>query len=93
MAELSNLAVELYDYDRIGRDDFLGECQVELSHAINAPHTVCDFQAVSLSTQGSLTFRATFMPSRPQIRGGDGQELGEDAPDMLDGTITDTSRT
>jgi Ca2+-dependent lipid-binding protein len=85
--QMRALDIDLWDHDLIGSDDKLGTAKVDLTDCIMFPRTTKTFADVPLSTQGTVTLRATYVPRPPQIRGGDSQELGEDAPDAVDATF------
>ena len=87
-AKMGLLEIELFDKDKVGRDDKLGNATVDLSSAIDTPNVSVSPPELTLSTQGGVTIRATFVPRPPQIKGGDDLDLGEDDPENIDGTIT-----
>ena len=92
---LRSLKVELWDYDQLSfsGDDTLGGFKLDLSAAIDTPIETVTFDniAVEKPGKGTVTIRATFSPDKPQIRGGDSQDLGEDDPDAIDATITESN--
>ena len=95
-ADLKDLGITLMDYDRMSLtgDDKLGTVTVDLSAAIDKPHENVEFAelAVQKPGKGTLLVRATFVPGKPQIRGGDNLELGEDDPEHIDETITEAEQ-
>ena len=87
---MSSLEIELFDKDLVGRDDKLGKATISLSAAIASPRVTLELNDVALSTQGTVTLRATYLPKPPRIAGGDSTPIGEDDPNAIDETWTES---
>ena len=84
--DLTTLEVSVYDFDLVGRDDFLGEVSggIDLAECLAKPNAALELPSLSLSLQGEVTLRAKWVPLPPQVRGGDDQTLGEDDQSLID---------
>ena len=58
----TQLDLKLYDWDRIGRDDALGDAKVDLSECLAKPHEMIEFPEVTVEgkdAKGFVTLKAT----------------------------------
>jgi len=86
-AKMKELSLAMWDWDRIGSDDALGNAIIPFDDIFATPETLIE-KEVELSTQGTVLLRFTWSP-KVQIKGplGDATILGEDDPNAVDGTV------